>query len=344
MKIEKNKPAVSVWVIAYNMAATITDTLSSVLAQTFRDFEVIVADDYSKDETQEVMKRFSDERIRYYRNEVNIGFANTLELCKERSLADIVYLLPAKSIISKDALEKTVAAFALDKDIGAVTRPYYWFGETIQTVVRTKEQYDKSRDAVLSIESGSEAIIAVFKTLDNPGGLAYRKEFFDIPFHHDPFVEVAYPFASIFKKHKIVYLKDYTMACPAFLPSGSQNQRAYEKSPIQDWVDLFTTVFPEERFRSLRKKCIKNFVAVNYIGLVQVRNYARKYSYLIREVCLLLKYRWQNIFNPQFWFFSIGTLIMPRMVLKWLVKAYKAKVNSRIIEAQNKDCVISLNL
>jgi len=324
------------------MGQFIGRTIKSVLAQTFKDFEIIISDNNSQDNTEQIIKNFYDPRIRYFKNQANLGFTRNLELCKQKAVCDIIYLLAAKSLISKDALENTYKAFQLSSDIGAVTRPYYWFGEDIGVVVRKKEQYDKEKDAVVSINDGIGAVIAVFQTLDNPGGLAYRKSFIDIPFHDDPFVEAAYPFASIFKKHKIVYLKDYTMACPAFLPSGSQNPLIYKKSPVRTWANLFRNVFYEKEFKGIRDRCIKDFVAVNYIGLVQIRNYA-KYGYLLREIFLLVRYRWQNIFNLKFWFFSIGTMVIPKRILIRLVEIYKKRFNSKIIEFKNRNSSICFN-
>ncbi len=334
----------SVCIPAYNMGCYIRQTIQDVLAQSFTNYEIIISDNNSEDNTEEIVKSFKDKRINFFKNETDVGYVKNLELCKQRASGEIIYLLSAKSRIPKDALLNTYNAFKLSGDIGAVTRPYYWFGDDIFHPVRVKEQHDKYKDTIISIHDGVEKVIAVFKTLDNPAGLAFRREYMDIPFHKDPFVEFTYPFASIFKKHKVVSLKNYSMACPALASSGSKNLIAYEKSPVQNWVDLFNNVFYEEEFKSIREKCIKNFVAVNYIGLVQIRNYAAKYGYLLREIFLLIKYRWQNLFNLKFWFFSIGTVIMPRAILIPLVEIYKDKVNSKILKCKIRSRNICLKV
>jgi glycosyltransferase involved in cell wall biosynthesis len=60
------KPELSFSVVmpAYNAARTIRAAISSVLAQTFQDFELIVVDDESKDETLEIARKFADPRIK----------------------------------------------------------------------------------------------------------------------------------------------------------------------------------------------------------------------------------------------------------------------------------------
>jgi hypothetical protein len=137
-----------------------------------------------------------------------------------------------------------------------------------------------------------------------------------------------YPFAGIFKKHPVVFLKDYTVAVRIRSSQCRMVSSIYDTSPVQSWVDLFETVFPGPEFEVLRNRMIRDFVAVNYIGLVQIRNYAR-YAYVWRETRLLLKYRKRNFFNLLFWFFSIGCLIMPPCLLIPLVDWYKNALNSR---------------
>ena len=66
----RESPAVSVVIAAYNAAETIDDALRSVMAQTARDFEIIVVDDGSQDDTVDrVMRWAGDDRLRVHRQE-----------------------------------------------------------------------------------------------------------------------------------------------------------------------------------------------------------------------------------------------------------------------------------
>ncbi len=318
----------SILLPVYNGAAYIAETLRSLLSQSFGNYELIIVDDHSGDATADAVGSFKDGRISFFRNPANLGYPGNLNECLKRASGDIVYLMGQDDILGIDALENTRRAFSLSEDIGAVTRPYFWFDARVDVPVRAKKQLNPCRDEVVTIRDDCTRIIRVFETLDQLSGLAVRRSFMDRPFHKDIFPCHVYPFASVFKKHPVVFLREYTVAVRIRSSQCRLVSSIYDTSPVQSWVDLFETVFPGPEFRILRERMIRDFVAVNYVGLVQIRNYAR-YAYVWREIRLLLKYRRKNYFNALFWFFSIGCLLMPPFLLIPLVDWYKNTLNSR---------------
>lgn len=317
----------SILMPVYNGEKVIGPTLRSVLSQSFRNFELIIVDDCSRDNTTKVIKQFSDPRIKYFRNRKNIGYSKNMEKCRLKASGDILYLMAQDDILGEGALLNTARAFK-KPEVGAVTRPYFWFKRDINRPVRAKEQLNPGKDETVSVNDSYEKIMTMFRTLDQFSGLALRKKFVDLPFHEDIFPCHVYPFAAIFKRHPVIFLKDYDIAVRIESSQTRSVSSIYDKSPVQSWVDLFNNVFFEEKFRKFRKYFISNFVATNYVGLVQIRNYA-KYQYLLREIWLLLRYRWQNVFSLAFWFFSLGCLVIPSFLLIPLVDWYKNRINSR---------------
>jgi len=318
----------SILIPTYNGAEVIGDTLRSIFTQSSSNYEIIIQDDASTDNTEEVVKSFGDPRIKFFRNEKNLGYPGNLEEARKKAAGDIIYLMGQDDILGRGALEDTYRAFKMSDDIGAVTRTYFWFDEKIEKPVRAKDQLNPEKDEIVKITDDPRKIMKVFETLDQLSGLAYRREYMRIPFHPDIFPCHVYPFADILKSHPVVFLKDYNVAVRIATSQSRKISSIYEKSPLESWARMFENVFPEPEFQNIKKYCIKNFVAANFVGLVQIRNYGR-FSWLLREIWYLLKYRWQNVFSGQFWFFSLGTIIMPPLLLIPLVDWYKNNICSR---------------
>lgn len=76
---------VSIVMPSYNTGKFIAESVTSVLNQTYRDWELLIVDDCSTDQTDEVLKPFlADKRIRMWRNERNSGAA----VCRNRALRE----------------------------------------------------------------------------------------------------------------------------------------------------------------------------------------------------------------------------------------------------------------
>jgi len=318
----------------YNGAKVISPTLQSILSQSFDNFEIIIGDDCSTDDTVGVVKDFQkkDRRIKIFVNKKNLGYSRNLESLRQKTTGDIIYLMGQDDILAEDALLKTYNAFKISDDIGAVTRPYFWFYEDVNKPVRIKKRISEEKDIILTIKSPFRDIITMFSTLDQLSGLAFRGKYIDIPFHEDIFPCHVYPFASIFKNHPVVFLKDYLVAVRITSSQARKVSWIYDKSPLKSWVDMFETVYKEKKYQNFKKKMIKDFVATNYVGLLQIKNYSRhNYLYTLREIYYLLKYRPKNIVSPVFWLFSLLSLFTPPFILIRLVDWYKNNIYSRAI-------------
>lgn len=322
----------SILIPTYNSGTILKETLASILSQSYGNFEIIINDDCSSDNTIDVVKSIYDERIKVYRNNNNLGYPGNLEASRHKATGDIIFLMGQDDILADDAILNTKRAFELDEDIGAVTRPYFWFDEEITRPVRSKKQLNPNQDEIVSIDDSFQKIHSVFQTLDQLSALAYRRDAIRLPFHPDIFPCHVYPFADIMKKHKVVFLKDYNLAVRISHSQARHVSSIYDKSPVKSWVQLFESVFAEDEYAELREYLIKEFVATNYVGLVQIRNFARRYSYLWREIFELMKLRPKNCLNPAFWFFALGTAVVPPQALVPTVDYYKRKILSNSLK------------
>lgn len=321
------KLKLSIGIPTYNGVKWLKPTLESILNQSFTDFEVVISDDCSTDKTIELIKSFKDKRIKLYRNEENLGYGRNLQTIRKLVKGDILFLMGQDDILLKDALLKTYRAFLLGEEIGAVTRPYYWFYENVKKPVRAIFPYDAAKDSVISVLDGKREVQKIFESVGQLSGLAYRLKYMDMDFHEETFPAHIYPFASITKKYKVVYLKDYTVAVRIESSQTRFKKSIYDISPTLSWVKMFNTVYKEKKFEEVRKAGIEQ-MAKNFVGLVQLKNYST-FKNLLREIFVLIKLRPVNLFDPRFWFFSLGAVLIPRQILIFLVDNYKKKILSR---------------
>lgn len=68
-----SQPLFTVATITYNSSKWVRQAIESVLASSYTDFEYLISDDYSTDDTWEIIKEYNDSRIKSWRNESNMG-------------------------------------------------------------------------------------------------------------------------------------------------------------------------------------------------------------------------------------------------------------------------------
>jgi len=74
-------PKISVCIPTYNRAGYLREALDSILRQTLQDFEIVVCDDASTDDTRQLVASIGDDRLRYFRQPRNVGIAENRNLC-----------------------------------------------------------------------------------------------------------------------------------------------------------------------------------------------------------------------------------------------------------------------
>ena len=113
------KPLVSVIIPTFNRATTVARTIDSVLLQTYDNFEIIVVEDGSSDDTLSVLKKYNDNRIRIIPHEVNKGVTAAKNTGLNNIRGEWFTILDSDDEIVADALE-IMMQVPLKKD-GTVT-------------------------------------------------------------------------------------------------------------------------------------------------------------------------------------------------------------------------------
>lgn len=104
-----NSPAVTILMPAFNAGKFIASSIRSALAQDFADFELLVIDDGSTDNTAAVVAGFADERVRLMRHETNCGLVATLNEGVRASRGPLVARQDADDLSRPDRLSRQLA-------------------------------------------------------------------------------------------------------------------------------------------------------------------------------------------------------------------------------------------
>ena len=113
-------PRVSVVIPVYNRERYVREAIESILAQTFRDFELVLIDDGSTDRSLEVMSAYADPRIRVVSNARNLGIPQTRNRGLELATGDYLAWLDSDDHACPDRLEREVAFLDANPGIALV--------------------------------------------------------------------------------------------------------------------------------------------------------------------------------------------------------------------------------
>ncbi len=115
----KSNPLVSIFIPAYNAGQFLTQAIESVLSQTYSNYELIIIDDCSTDNTADILKQYqSHSSVRIYHNPVNTGMAPNWNIGLSKCRGELVAKLDADDFYEPDYLETMVEFFRNNETVG----------------------------------------------------------------------------------------------------------------------------------------------------------------------------------------------------------------------------------
>lgn len=157
---------VSVIMPVYNSEKYLEEAINSILNQTFSNFELIIINDGSTDSSEEIIKRYNDERIRYYRNDINRGLIYTLNRGIGLAKGEYIARMDSDDISLPKRFEKQVEFLNLNQEFDVV-------GGWIRII------HENGRNKYYKPESGFEGIKSnmIFRTELVHPLVMYRKTY-----------------------------------------------------------------------------------------------------------------------------------------------------------------------
>jgi glycosyltransferase involved in cell wall biosynthesis len=135
---------VSVCIPTYNYGHVLPDAIESVLGQTFTDFEIVVVDNCSTDGTEEIAARYlrQDGRVRYFRNEANVGMVGNWNRCLQYARGEFVKILCADDLLAPACLEESVRLLTTGTAVSLAASARRIVSQDLSTVL-TKRYADR---------------------------------------------------------------------------------------------------------------------------------------------------------------------------------------------------------
>lgn len=200
-------PKFSVCIPTYNRANILRNAIQSVINQNFSDFELIIVDDCSTDNTHDIALEFDDPRIKFFVNDQNLGLVGNWNRCLELANGEIIWILHDDDILETNALSNVARVFNSYK-IGMLYGNSQVFSDD-KSLESTLTQKKVSKVSVY--KPGKDAILSIIKQGGVCSTASIRKEVFlsvggfDPQFCYSPDVEY-YP--RIAKNYPIAHTSE----------------------------------------------------------------------------------------------------------------------------------------
>jgi glycosyltransferase involved in cell wall biosynthesis len=168
-------PRLTVLMPTYNVATWVEESIHSVLNQTYHDFELLIVDDGSTDDTLDRVQSIQDSRIRIAAFPDNVGLAENLNRGLDIINTELVARMDGDDIAEPDWLESGVRILDTHSEVGICSFGFQFFG-TKTSVVRFPELNEDSKTQMLF---GCTVIVPVFrKSVFTDNNLRYLTETF----------------------------------------------------------------------------------------------------------------------------------------------------------------------
>lgn len=133
--MSNTRPLVSIIMPAYNAGETIAQSIDSVLAQTYSNWELLIVDDGSVDNTATLINSYSDKRIRYFAKK-NGGVSSARNMAFENMRGDFFCFLDADDLLTPESVSVRIDRFEQEQEIGILDGTVIVTKNDIKNVLR----------------------------------------------------------------------------------------------------------------------------------------------------------------------------------------------------------------
>ena len=268
---------ISVVIPTYNRTRMVKETIDSVLYQTFQDFELIIIDNFSSDDTELMVSSYHDQRIRYFKNQNNGLVSVNRNYGIKKAQGEYIAFLDDDDLWLPEKLEKQVKLMDSNKELGLVYSDCYIMDNSGSLQEKT---YFSSRTPVRGValkgllRNNTIAILTATvkkEALDKVGGFSTKyiiaqdydlwlriAEYYPIDFVEQPLAKYRLHQESIsIKRHILNYKEDlqirgyWLKKNPALKKELGGRAKALKYWPI--FLGALGNIFRNKSFKSIKE-------------------------------------------------------------------------------------------
>lgn len=165
---------VSVIIPTYNREETLRNSIQSILTQSYQDFEIIIVDDASTDDTEKIVAEMNDSRICYIKNDKRLGANGARNVGIQNAHGEYIAFQDSDDIWKSGKLEKQIRMFQDDEELDIVYSRYEQHSLDGAVKLIPGKEYTKNM-----LQDGLASILADFNVIGTPTMMVRRKCFYD---------------------------------------------------------------------------------------------------------------------------------------------------------------------
>lgn len=194
----------SIIIPTYNRAEYLKKCLSRVLANNYENLEVLVCDNASEDNTSQIINSFIDTRLKYFKNEKNIGPERNILKLLENATGDYIFFLTDDDLLNKNAIIETVKIIDEYPNVGVILSALNILDDKTGKLLKDYIFYEKDN----LFKAGKDALLAMFNAGHILSRITIKREIIDIE-GYKRHIESSYPqmylIGSAMKKFPVFY-------------------------------------------------------------------------------------------------------------------------------------------
>jgi len=320
----KKQPFFSIPIATYNRAVELEFAIKRILAQDFKDFELIISDDNSSDATEKTVLKFKDQRIRYYKNKVNLGAVPNIQEVLTHVKGKYIFMHGDDDFLLYDNVLRSSHNLLVEKKLGLLRLNYLYQSSDKLDVYDFFRYKNMHKNLYLGLGKSKEALKFIEKVdLYFISGIIFKNPYPAKIVLTDseliPWFSVCYKallrYGGYFSKdHQVIASWSYQKNNPVFFVRNG-------KLTFESFYDELKKYSDEKYY----KKELSRQLHVSVINLPTIK-YNSNNTNLINYARRIIELNPVYKTSPKFWIMlSIG-YVLPKFVLKGIRAIYIARL------------------